>query len=85
MRTCSTGKRVYDSDVQAEQALVHVQGRQDFKAGEGPVAIYRCDICGGYHLTSKGSPNPFLASQFRDGTIDKQRQANRWLEKLDRK
>ncbi|MGC3946979.1 MAG: hypothetical protein QM762_21095 [Chryseolinea sp.] len=85
MRTCSTGKRVYDSVVQAEQALVHLQSKQQFKNGEGPVGVYRCDDCGGYHLTSKGPANPFLASQLRDGSIDRQREANRWIDKLDRK
>ncbi|MEJ1239907.1 hypothetical protein WBG78_17340 [Chryseolinea sp. T2] len=85
MRTCASRKRVFDSAVQAEQALVDLQGSQKFQPGEGPVAIYRCDMCGGYHLTSKGPANPFLVSQQKSGAIDKQREANRWIEKFDRK
>lgn len=85
MRTCSSGKRVYDSAIQAEQALVHLQAERRFKDGEGPVAIYQCDLCTGFHLTSKGPANPFLAGQLRDGTINRQREANNWIKKLDRK
>ena len=85
MASCSSRKRTYDSAIQAETALIELQGRRHFRAGEGPVGIYRCDICGGYHLTSKGTINPTLANQQRDGTIEKQRLANRWIDKLDRK
>ena len=86
MKQCPTRKRTYDSAVQAEQALLELQGRKEFRAGAGPIATYRCDICGGYHLTSKGTVNPSLASQLRDGSIERLREANRWIDKLkDRK
>lgn len=71
--------------MQAEQALVHLQGERQFKPGEGPVAVYKCEVCNGYHLTSKGPINPFLASQLSNGTIDRQREANKWIRKFDRK
>ena len=82
MKTCSSGKRVYDSAVQAEQALVDLQGRNDYRSGAGPVAVYRCEFCGGYHLTSKGPANDFLSTQLKDGKIQLQREANKWMDKL---
>jgi hypothetical protein len=82
MIKCSSRKRTYDSAVQAEQALLELQSRNEFRVGDGPVGIYRCDICGGYHLTSKGTINPSLANQIRDGSIERLRVANRWIDKL---
>jgi len=82
MKPCSSRKRTYDTAAQAEHALLELQGRSEFRAGDGPVGVYRCDICGGYHLTSKGSMNPTLASQLRDGSIQRQREVNRWIDKL---
>jgi hypothetical protein len=86
MKSCSSGKRSYHSALQAEQALLELQSRNEFRAGDGPVGTYRCDICGEYHLTSKGPINPSLASRLSDGSIARQREANRWIDKLkDRK
>lgn len=85
MKACSSRKRTYDSAVQAEEALIELQSRSAFRAGDGPVGVYRCDICGGYHLTSKGTLNQTLADKQRNGTIDRHREANHWIDKLDRK
>ena len=85
MKSCSSQKRSFDSAEQAEQALVEIQARRDFRAGDGPVGIYRCDLCGSFHLTSKGPVNATLANKQRDGTIDRQREANYWIDKLDRR
>lgn len=82
MKSCPTQKRVYDSAVQAEQALLEMQGRVHFRPGEGPVGVYQCDLCGGYHLTSKGPVNASLASHLNEGSIALQREANYWLGKL---
>jgi hypothetical protein len=84
MRTCSSGKRTFDTAVQAEQALLELQGRSDYASGNGPVGYYLCP-CGGYHLTSKGPINSRLADQMRNGNIDRQREAGHWLKKLDKK
>jgi hypothetical protein len=82
MNTCPSQKRMYDTAIQAEQALLDLQSRIDFRTGDGPVGVYRCDVCGAYHLTSSGPVNPFLASQLREGSVARQREANRWLGKL---
>lgn len=85
MKKCASGKRVYDSAVLAEQALVDLQGRNDYREGTGPVGVYCCQFCGGYHLTSKGPENIFLSTQLKDGKIRLQREANKWIDKLGMK
>jgi len=73
---------MYDSAILAEQALLDLQGRVDFRMGDGPVGVYKCDVCGAYHLTSAGPVNPLLASKLQDGKIARNREANRWLDKF---
>ena len=69
----------------AEDALVAAWITYGFKEGQGPIAVYRCDECGGFHLTSKGSVNPKLAEHLRRGEIKKRQEENEWIEKLKRK
>jgi hypothetical protein len=85
MLTCPTHKRTYASREAAEEALRYAQGRFHYRPGQGPVAVYRCDDCGFYHLTSKGTMNDSLASGLRDGSVQRQREANAWIDKLKRK
>ena len=53
-----------------------------FSAGNGPVAVYLCDDCGQFHLTSKGKMNDRLAEQMKNGSIDLQKEANWWMDKF---
>lgn len=80
--SCPTKKRVYDSAIQAEQALVDHQSAHHFAPGKGPIAIYKCDLCGGYHFTSKGPVNPALDATLRAGDIERAREARHWEHKF---
>jgi len=82
MKKCPTGKRLYHSEQLAEDALIEAHIHFDYRAGGGPVAVYLCDECREYHLTSRGPMNACLAARIADGTIKKQKEASRWQSKF---
>ncbi len=85
MNRCISGKRVYPTQETAEEALLAAWTRFDYAAGNGPVAVYQCEDCGNYHLTSRGPMNERLDRALREGTIQRQKEADRWAEKFRRK
>lgn len=85
MNRCISGKRLYVSQEVAEDALIETWTRFDFSASNGPVAVYRCDDCGHYHLTSRGPMNEKLSQAIADGKIRRQKEADQWMNKLKRK
>ena len=80
MITCRTGKRVYQTESIAEEALIDAHSRNHY-SGSGPVSIYQCEECGYYHFTSKGPMNKRLAEQISSGKIKLQQQATEWSRK----
>ncbi len=82
MADCVTGKALYLTEELAEQALIDAWIRNDYPAGKGPVAIYRCPDCRYFHFTSSGDMNPALAQFIRDGKLKLEREARRWRDKL---
>ena len=43
-------KRRFNNDVEAQAALKRINPG---KASRGPSRVYKCQVCGGYHLSSK--------------------------------
>ncbi len=82
MKRCHTGKRLYHTEQLAEDALIEAHIHFDYRSGGGPVAVYQCDECGEFHLTSREPMNARLAQQLKDGTIQKQKEASRWQNKF---
>ncbi len=82
MKKCSTGKRLYSSEQLAEDSLIEAHIHFEYKSGAGPKAVYKCDECRSYHLTSQGTMNARLSQLLADGTIQKQKEAGRWNEKF---
>lgn len=82
MKKCPTGKRLYLSEQIAEDALIEAHIHFDYRSGSGPVAVYRCEDCGNYHLTSQGPTNARLSQLIANGTIKKQKEASRWQGKF---
>ncbi len=85
MNRCITGKRGYASPELAEEVLIEAWTRYEYKEGQGPIAVYQCDDCGHYHLTSRGPMNERLAASLADGRVRKQKEARRWEDKLKRR
>lgn len=82
MKKCPTGKRLYLSEQLAEDALIEAHVHFNYRSGSGPVAVYRCEDCGNYHLTSQGPMNTRLSQLLTNGTIKKQKEAARWQGKF---
>ncbi|MBL7872657.1 MAG: hypothetical protein JNM78_13660 [Cyclobacteriaceae bacterium] len=82
MTRCSTGKRLYSTEQVAENSLIEAHIHFEYKSGAGPKAVYKCDECGAYHLTSQGVMNVRLSQLLADGTIQKQKEAGRWNDKF---
>jgi hypothetical protein len=84
-RSCPTGKIVYASIAIAEDVLIELWSKNEYNAASAPVAIYRCDDCGLYHLTSKGPMNEKLSAAISSGSIKRQREANQWEMKFKKR
>jgi hypothetical protein len=82
MKKCSTGKRLYATEQLAEDSLIAAHVHFEYKLGGGPKAVYKCDECGSYHLTSRGTMNARLSQLLADGTIQKQKEAGKWNDKF---
>lgn len=81
MLRCVTGKKVYATEMMAEDALIESHIRFQY-THQGPIAVYHCDDCGYFHFTSQGAMNVRLQQALKDGTITRQKQAAHWEQKL---
>lgn len=82
---CVTGKKIYTTEVLAEDALIEAHIRFQYASNQGPIAVYRCEDCGYYHFTSQGLMNTRLKKHLNDGTIARQREAAHWQHKFDKR
>jgi hypothetical protein len=82
---CISGKKIYASQEIAEDVLIETHTRFEYGSNSGPIAVYRCEDCGQYHLTSRGPMNEKLSKALADGKIQRQKQADQWMDKLKRK
>lgn len=69
----------------AEDALIAAWASHNYSLPHAPVAVYQCDDCGLYHLTSKGEMNKSLSEMISSGKMQKMKEAERWTDKLNRK
>ncbi|MFH6982692.1 hypothetical protein [Marinoscillum sp. 108] len=79
---CVTGKRQYDTQSQAEEALIETRGRFVFREGSGPIDVYQCDDCGYWHFTSKGTVSDLLKKADTKKQISDQQEAQFWERKF---
>ncbi|MCU0358878.1 MAG: hypothetical protein MUE95_15020 [Cyclobacteriaceae bacterium] len=78
MNKCISGKKSYPTQEMAEEALIDAHIVYDYGRTSGPIAVYLCEDCGQYHLTSAGIMNEKLAQYRKDGTLEKLRRARQW-------
>jgi hypothetical protein len=83
--TCPSGKRVYLHEALAIDALIEANVQLPVGQNRGPVTIYRCDLCGCYHLTSQGQIHPQLETLISEGTLAKMKRAAEWEKKLKKR
>ena len=85
MTRCISGKRGYMTQEIAEDVLIEAHTRYEYRPQGGPIAVYQCEDCGQFHLTSKGPMNERLSRALSEGVISRQKEANRWLDKVRKK
>jgi len=85
MKACPSKKKTYLTESLAEEALLEARSTYDYGKGSAPIAVYRCEDCGYFHLTSKGTLNAKLDKHLKEGKITLQKEANHWLAKLKKK
>ncbi len=78
-RDCPTGKRCFDSEVIAREALVQVRARHGYSESEGPQNVYRCDICHAFHFTSSSANSLSPEEKARE---KREREARFWEDKF---
>lgn len=81
---CPTAKRLYSTEQLAEDALIEAHINFEYPTGGGPVAVYRCDDCDCYHLTSKGTMNMRLTAMLNNGEMRKKKVAGQWEKRFKR-
>lgn len=82
MAGCVTGKKMYSTKEMAEQALIQAWVKNDYPSGKGPVAVYLCNDCHEFHLTSSGSKNSTLEQFIKEGKLKLQKEAEYWASKF---
>jgi hypothetical protein len=85
MIKCVSNKKLYPSWEVAEDALIEAHTHFDYSRGNGPIGVYQCEDCGYYHLTSQGSMNQKLEQLIKDGKIQRQKEANQWLNRIKKR
>jgi hypothetical protein len=85
MIKCVTNKKVYATQEMAEDMLIEAHTQFDYVPNNGPIAVYKCDDCGYYHLTSKGEMNPKLSQYLASKKSKIDKEASRWTDKFKRK
>jgi hypothetical protein len=79
---CPTGKRMYPTEVIAEEELLAAWATYRYRPGNGPVAVYRCGDCGAFHFTSKGPMNETLSRFLESGNFRTDQEGRWWSRKL---
>jgi hypothetical protein len=82
---CISGKRQFSSEQLAEDVLVELWSKNDYVQNHAPIAVYKCDDCGLYHLTSRGPMSQKLSDYLKSSKINLDKEANKWLDKLKRR
>lgn len=85
MKTCSSNKKIYITESLAVDALIEANTQFQFGNHQGPIAVYLCEECGHFHLTSQGKINEQLEGLMKEGKLKKMREAAQWENKLRRK
>jgi hypothetical protein len=74
---CSSGKLIINNETLAQEELIRVSIK--YREGEGrPNGYYKCNTCGGYHLTSKSTDTSFIKSKEVQERIKKGRLGLDW-------
>lgn len=79
---CVTGKRCYEDEAIAIEALIQHHVINNYESGEGPINVYECQDCGNWHFTSKGPKNAIFKDDSVIKKIENERRGLFWERKL---
>ena len=79
---CSTGKRCFEQESLALEALIQNHAFNNYSSNEGPINVYECPQCGCWHFTSKGNKHSIFEDSGVSERIKRERVANYWERKL---
>ena len=82
---CVSGKRIFQSEHLAEDALIELWIQNEYVPGRAPIAIYKCEDCGLFHLTSTGEMNPKLHDFIKSPEYKLKKEGQKWLDKFRNK
>jgi len=82
MSTCVSGKRVFYTKEEAEQALIENRIHNNHSMHTGPKNVYQCNDCGNYHFTSQGELSQVIIDN--ETYIKSQQRARPWEDKFRR-
>ena len=79
---CSSGKRMYETESLAVEALIQNHIINNYRGGQGPTNVYQCDECGHWHFTSKGAKNEIFDDSETIKMIEREKRALNWERSL---
>ena len=80
--SCPSGKRLFENQAIAEEALLQNHIMNDHRRGGGPINVYLCNDCGSWHFTSKGIRNGLLDDPEIIRKIESAKRAFEWERRL---
>jgi hypothetical protein len=82
---CVSGKKSFQTQMLAEDVLIELWSKNNYSANNAPIAVYRCDDCGLFHLTSRGQMNERLAAYLSGNKFKLDREAAKWSDKFKKR
>lgn len=82
LNQCDTKKRCFPSIDEVKEALIYQRALLPESAGYGPCNYYFCELCGNYHMTSKGGMANFLLQPEIVLQINRERQKIQWEQRI---
>jgi predicted CXXCH cytochrome family protein len=67
----------------AEEALIQIRAKNHYSLNTGPINVYQCDQCHGYHFTSKGKSHAMLTDPKVQARIRQMQQGADWEDKFN--
>lgn len=75
---CVSGKRIFETEALALDALIQNHIINNYRADEGPTNVYECPDCGQWHFTSKAEKHPLFDDPEIARNIVQEKRAINW-------
>jgi hypothetical protein len=79
---CISGKKVFTTQQMAEDVLFELWTKNNYTSQHSPIAVYQCDDCGFFHLTSREPMNEKLSAYLKSSKFKLDKEASKWIDKF---